>query len=50
MKLINWLHHARWDVNNSEWTGMEDGAESQSISRKKVEPMEPYENESQIYP
>jgi hypothetical protein len=36
MKLIYWLHHARWDVNNFEWTSMEVGVLSQSISRKKT--------------
>ena len=36
MKLINWLHHARWDVNNSEWTKKEGGVESQLISRKDL--------------
>ena len=39
----------RWDVNNFEWTRMEIGILSQSISREKLEHMKPYENEMQIH-
>src|SRR5208337_2193915 len=36
MKLINSFLHARWDVNNFEWTSLAGGVKSRLFSRRKL--------------